>query len=155
MKIEHDGDDCVGTDEEVILSATVIGLNMPDVSWEASVGADLIPVSSTEAVFSAMDPGIYTITAIAAEDGGTRGSIEIAVQACDFELYVNSRARVSTVKSDSHPNCNPGSHEEPFIEERRRLQAKVGQLAMENELLYERCHKLEAGLPPARRRPRR
>ncbi|MCH2171967.1 hypothetical protein MK489_14370 [Myxococcota bacterium] len=117
VKIEHDGDDCVGTDEEVILSATVIGLNMPDVSWEASVGADLIPVSSTEAVFSAMDPGIYTITAIAAEDGGTRGSIEIAVQACDFELYVNSRARVSTVKSDSHPNCNPGSHEEPFIEE--------------------------------------
>lgn len=40
-------------------------------------------------------------------------------------------------------------------EERRRLQAKIGQLAMENELLYERCHKLEAGLPPARRRSKR
>ena len=40
-------------------------------------------------------------------------------------------------------------------EERRRLQAKIGQLAMDNELLYERCHKLEAGLPPARRRSRR
>lgn len=40
-------------------------------------------------------------------------------------------------------------------EDRRRLQAKIGELAMENELLYERCHKLEAGLPPARRRSRR
>lgn len=41
------------------------------------------------------------------------------------------------------------------VEDRRRLQAKIGELAMENELLYERCHKLEAGLPPARRRSRR
>ncbi len=40
-------------------------------------------------------------------------------------------------------------------EERRRLQAKIGEQAMEIELLYERCHKLEAGLPPARRRSRR
>ncbi len=40
-------------------------------------------------------------------------------------------------------------------DERRRLQAKIGQQAMEIELLFERCHKLEAGLPPARRRSRR
>jgi len=40
-------------------------------------------------------------------------------------------------------------------EERKRLQAKVGEQAMEIELLYERCHKLEAGFPPARRRSRR
>jgi len=45
--------------------------------------------------------------------------------------------------------------QEAFAEERQRLQAKVGQLSMENELLYERCHKLEAGFPPARRRPKR
>lgn len=45
--------------------------------------------------------------------------------------------------------------QEAFHEERLRLQAKVGELSMENELLYKRCHKLEAGLPPGRRRPKR
>ena len=45
--------------------------------------------------------------------------------------------------------------EEVFADERRRLQAEVGQQAMEIELLYERCHKLESELPPARRGPRR
>lgn len=45
--------------------------------------------------------------------------------------------------------------QEAFNEERRQLQAKVGKQAMEIELLYERCHKLEEGLPPAQRRSRR
>tara|TARA_R110000868_G_scaffold380630_1_gene646637 strand:- start:990 stop:1379 length:390 start_codon:yes stop_codon:yes gene_type:complete len=45
--------------------------------------------------------------------------------------------------------------EEAHAEERRRLQAKIGELAMDNELLYERCHKLEAGLPPGRRKSKR
>lgn len=45
--------------------------------------------------------------------------------------------------------------EEVHRDEKRRLQAKIGEQAMENELLYERCHKLEAGLPPAQRRSRR
>ena len=45
--------------------------------------------------------------------------------------------------------------QEAFLEERRRLQAKVGKQAMEIELLYERCHKLEAGLPTAQRRSKR
>lgn len=44
---------------------------------------------------------------------------------------------------------------ETHREEKRRLQAKIGELAMENELLYERCHKLEAGLPPGQRRSKR
>ncbi len=44
---------------------------------------------------------------------------------------------------------------EALSDERRRLAAKIGEQAMEIELLYERCHKLEAGLPPARRRSRR
>lgn len=44
---------------------------------------------------------------------------------------------------------------ESYVEEKRRLQAKVGQQAMEIELLYDRCHKLEAGLPPALRRSKR
>ncbi len=48
----------------------------------------------------------------------------------------------------------PEPEQEAHDEERRRLQAKIGQLAMDNELFYERCHKLEAGLPPARRRSR-
>ena len=44
---------------------------------------------------------------------------------------------------------------EALAEDRRRLEAKIGKQAMEIELLYERCHKLEAGLPPARRRSSR
>lgn len=45
--------------------------------------------------------------------------------------------------------------EEGFDDERRRLQAKIGSQAMEIELLHDRARKLEAGLPPAQRRPRR
>ena len=37
----------------------------------------------------------------------------------------------------------------------RRLQAKIGELLMENELLYARVDQLEAGGPLARRRSRR
>ena len=37
----------------------------------------------------------------------------------------------------------------------RRLQAKVGAITMDNELLLERAHRLEAGLPLAPRRSRR
>ena len=44
---------------------------------------------------------------------------------------------------------------ETAVEDRRRLEAKIGKQAMEIELLYERCDKLEAGLPPAQRRSRR
>ncbi len=33
-----------------------------------------------------------------------------------------------------------------------RLRAKVGEITMANELLRERCHRAEAGHPPARRR---
>jgi transposase-like protein len=39
-------------------------------------------------------------------------------------------------------------------DEIRRLQAKVGEITMANELLLERAHQLEAGLPLARRRSR-
>jgi hypothetical protein len=34
----------------------------------------------------------------------------------------------------------------------RRLQAKIGEITMENELMRQRCHRLEAGLPFERRR---
>ena len=40
-------------------------------------------------------------------------------------------------------------------EEIRRLQAKVGAITMDNELLLDRARKAEAGLPLARRRSRR
>jgi transposase-like protein len=39
-------------------------------------------------------------------------------------------------------------------EEIQRLRAKVGEITMNNELLLDRCHRLEANLPPALRRPR-
>jgi transposase len=38
-------------------------------------------------------------------------------------------------------------------EEIQRLRAKVGEITMNNELLLERCHRLEANLPLPRRRP--
>ena len=37
-------------------------------------------------------------------------------------------------------------------EEIQRLRAKVGEITMNNELLLDRCHRLEAGLPLALRR---
>jgi transposase-like protein len=37
-------------------------------------------------------------------------------------------------------------------EEVQRLRAKIGKITMANELLLERCHSLEAGLPLALRR---
>ena len=40
-------------------------------------------------------------------------------------------------------------------DEIRRLQTKVGAITMDNELLLERAHQLEAGLPLALRRSRR
>ena len=40
-------------------------------------------------------------------------------------------------------------------DEIRRLQAKVGAITMDNELLLERAHQLEAGVPLAPRRSRR
>lgn len=36
----------------------------------------------------------------------------------------------------------------------QRLRAKIGEITMANELLLERCHRVEAGLPPALRRSR-
>jgi len=44
---------------------------------------------------------------------------------------------------------------EAHVDEKRRLEAKIGKQAMEIELLYEKCNKLEAGLPPASRRSKR
>lgn len=38
-------------------------------------------------------------------------------------------------------------------DEIQRLRAKVGEITMNNELLLERCHRLEASLPLPRRRP--
>ena len=44
---------------------------------------------------------------------------------------------------------------DPIFEENARLKAKVGELTMANELLYEKIDRLEAGLRPTPRRPRR
>ena len=38
-------------------------------------------------------------------------------------------------------------------DEIQRLRAKVGEITMNNELLLERCHRVEANLPLPRRRP--
>jgi transposase len=38
-------------------------------------------------------------------------------------------------------------------DEIQRLRAKVGEITMNNELLLDRCHRLEANLPLPRRRP--
>jgi transposase-like protein len=37
-------------------------------------------------------------------------------------------------------------------DEIQRLRAKVGEITMANELLLDRCHRVEAGLPPVLRR---
>jgi hypothetical protein len=38
-------------------------------------------------------------------------------------------------------------------DEIQRLRAKVGEITMNNELLLDRCHRLETNLPLPRRRP--
>lgn len=40
-------------------------------------------------------------------------------------------------------------------DEIRRLKTKIGEITMENELLYDKIHRLEANLPPDLRRSRR
>ena len=44
---------------------------------------------------------------------------------------------------------------EALDDDQRRLQAKIGELLMENELLYAKVEQLEAGGPLARRRSTR
>lgn len=44
---------------------------------------------------------------------------------------------------------------DPQVQENQRLQAKIGELLMENELLYTKVHALEDGRPLTRRRPKR
>ena len=44
---------------------------------------------------------------------------------------------------------------EAVDDDHRRLQAKIGELLMENELLYAKVDQLEAGRPLARRRSTR
>ena len=44
---------------------------------------------------------------------------------------------------------------DPLLEEHSRLKAKVGELTLANELLYEKIDRLEAGLRPPQRRPRK
>ena len=44
---------------------------------------------------------------------------------------------------------------DPQSQENQRLQAKIGELWMENELLYTKVHALEDGRPLTRRRPKR
>jgi len=46
----------------------------------------------------------------------------------------------------------PGDERDEQI---KRLEAKLGQILMDNELLQEKIARLEAGLSPGRRRPRR
>ena len=42
-----------------------------------------------------------------------------------------------------------------YLDEIARLQAKVGEITMDNELLYEKIDRLEGGRPFARRRSKR
>ncbi len=44
---------------------------------------------------------------------------------------------------------------DPLFEENSRLKSKVGELTMEVELLYEKIHRMEAGLHPTPRRLRK
>ena len=64
------------------------------------------------------------------------------------DAFLDGGARGLRSRQD---DTEANSHED----ERKELQAKIGAQAMEIELLYKRCHKLEAGLPPGRRKSKR
>ena len=65
------------------------------------------------------------------------------------QVEINSlAARTSSLKTHS----NPDDPREDLI---RRLKAKIGELTMENELLYEKASQLDEQLPFTQRRSRR
>ena len=65
---------------------------------------------------------------------------------CSLYVCLNSSKAQASLKSRA-----PDARDE----DNRRLQAKIGELLMENELLYAKVDQLEAGGPLARRRSTR
>jgi hypothetical protein len=67
------------------------------------------------------------------------------------------RDRKSLARAAAAAGTADGGREPGPADERddglQRLRAKVGEITMNNELLLERCHRLEANLPLPRRRP--
>lgn len=68
-----------------------------------------------------------------------------------LERGLLQRERVLASGQDALKERRGGDSEQ----EKRRLKTKIGDLTMENELLYEKIHAMEAGRPFAGRRSRR
>ena len=66
------------------------------------------------------------------------GSLSVSFESCT-NAQASLKSRATEAVDDDH----------------RRLQAKIGELLLENELLYAKVDQLEAGRPLARRRSTR
>ena len=98
--------------------------------------------------FSAQRKAQAVIRLLRGEDLETL-SRQLGVTAATLSIWTEEFLATGTAALKSH--ANEHDHRGELIE---RLRAKIGELTMENELLYEKAHRLDEQLPLARRRSR-
>jgi transposase-like protein len=98
--------------------------------------------------FSAQRKAQAIIRLLRGEDLETL-SRQLGVTAATLSQWREEFLTAGTVALKSHTNEH--DHRGELIE---RLRAKIGELTMENELLYEKARRLDEQLPLARRRSR-
>jgi transposase-like protein len=111
--------------------------------------ADLPLQLSPTGRFSAQRKTQAVIRLLRGEDLETL-SRQLGVTAATLSLWREEFLAAGTAALKTHP----GEHDPPddLIQ---RLKAKIGELTMENELLYEKARRLDEQLPLAQRRSRR
>ena len=99
--------------------------------------------------FSAQRKGQAVIRLLRGEDLETL-SRQFGVTAATLSQWREEFLAAGTAALKTHPD-----EDDPRDDLIRRLKAKIGELTMENELLYEKARRLDEQLPLAQRRSRR
>jgi transposase-like protein len=99
--------------------------------------------------FSAQRKGQAVIRLLRGEDLETL-SRQLGVTAATLSQWREEFLAAGTAALKTHPD-----EDDPRDDLIQRLKAKIGELTMENELLYEKARRLDEQLPLAQRRSRR
>jgi transposase len=99
--------------------------------------------------FSAQRKGQAVVRLLRGEDLETL-SRQFGVTAATLSMWREEFLAAGTAALKSHPD-----EDDPRDDLIQRLKAKIGELTMENELLYEKARRLDEQLPLAQRRSRR
>jgi len=99
--------------------------------------------------FSAQRKGQAVIRLLCGEDLETL-SRQLGVTAATLSQWREEFLAAGTAALKTHPD-----EDDPRDDLIQRLKAKIGELTMENELLYEKARRLDEQLPLAQRRSRR